>query len=234
MIRRLAVLLVAAVVGGCAATAERGAAGLRLDFISVEADGERLATWMLVSDGWLRMGDARQDGYVLFDRATGTIYSVNLSGRQIVVIPPFNGEVDPPLELRYDEHRTEDADAPLIAGAKPLHVAYEVNGRVCYEAVVVPGMLEAARRAEADYLRALAAEQRAHVGKLPVDQLDACELARHAFAADRHLVAGYPILVWDASGSRRELVGYDTGLELDPALFELPVQFDRIDMGAMR
>ena len=234
MIRRRLLPLLASGLASFAGLAGSAAADTRLAFVTVTPDGVAAPSSMVVSDGWLRIDDDGPSGYVLFDRATRTIYSVNLDGGQIIVIPPAVSRAESPLELRFAEHTVDSDGAPEIGGVKPVHLAFAVNERVCYQAVVVPGLLEDARRAESEYLAALAAEQRGHVAKLPVERLDGCDLGRHVFAADRHLRQGYPILILEPDGSRRELVDYRSDLPAEPGRFELPAGLERIDMGLAR
>ncbi|HEY5789258.1 MAG TPA: hypothetical protein VIX81_01445, partial [Gammaproteobacteria bacterium] len=209
---------------------------LQLEFVEQQrGDSEPGPVRMLVTAGHLRIDDGNgADGYILFDRGTRTLYSVSVEDATVIVIEPVAADPEPPLPLLLEERRVEQLEAPTIGGRQPAQVDFLANGQVCYSAAVVPGLLPEAQAAEREYLEALAGEQRAHVGKLPQQLWDPCDLSRYLFAPVRHLAAGYPVQLWDASGYRRGLVGFEVGAAVDPALFELPAGYEQIRMEERR
>jgi hypothetical protein len=71
-------------------------------------------------------------------------------------------------------------------------------------------------------VQALAGEQALNLAKTPMEMQTPCTLATLVFAPDAHLQRGFPLREWRGDGFNRALVGFEEGVELDPALFRLP------------
>lgn len=203
---------------------------VRLDFDERLADGKATILRMLITDGHLRLdgGLAGEEGYVLYDRNARVIYAVSDAARTIRVMPALEVEVPPPLPLELTVRARAEPGATAVGPRAGSLVEFLVNGRTCYSAVVVDGLLEPARRAESEYLEAQASRERAELARMPGGMLDACDLGRYVFAPARHLVDGYPVQVQDPAGYRRHLIGFDAAWRADAALFTLPEGYERV------
>ncbi len=192
-------------------------------------------TRMIVVRDFMRMddGDAGDD-FVLFDRRTGSIHSVSHEDRTVLDIPARPVVRAPPYELVLSETREPLDDAPRIAGRVPEHLRLRVNGSVCYETVVVPGLLDDVVAAMRAYRRSLAGEQARTLDWTPVEMQTPCVLAHVIFHPARHLAYGFPIQHRDYRGYVRVLQDYREQVPVDAALFRLPTGYRHYTLDAVR
>jgi hypothetical protein len=183
---------------------------------------------VLVNRDYLRMDDASDSGdFVLLDRGTRTVYSVSHAERSILVIGPQPGERSVPDTPAVGHDLLSEPDAPPIAGREVLHYVLHADGEVCYEAYVVPGLLDEARRALTEYVVVLAGQHLRDLDKTPEEMRSPCFLARYIHAAAGHLEAGLPVQEWDGTGYRRSLFDFETNVPVSGALFVLPEGYRR-------
>lgn len=181
---------------------------------------------MLVTPAHLRIdqGDAG-DGFLLFDRRSGAIYSISEEEKAVLILQPRPVAPALPEGLQLTEQKTEQVDAPPIGGLQPVEYGFFANGELCRSAVVVPGLLEEARRALREYERVLAFQQVASLANTPKEMQTPCDLATYVHAPGREFAHGLPINVWDPSGHARRLIDFATDRELPAAWFELPPDY---------
>jgi len=111
---------------------------------------------ILVSKHYLRFDDNYDAGdFLLLDRRTHTLFSVSHEERSILVIEGKPRVTSLPADIALTEERSEDSNAPTIGGHAPLHVRFKANNDLCYEAVVVPGLMEMAAEALIEYAELL-------------------------------------------------------------------------------
>jgi hypothetical protein len=186
----------------------------------------------LVTDDYLRIDDNYDaSDYVLMDRQTSTIYSVSHEYGNVLVINR-QPAVTPPDSLELKHEPVPDEQAPAIAGRQPQQFRYLANGELCYQAVLVPGLLPAAVAALAEYENLLAGQQVASLENTPVEFRTPCYLSRYIYAAGRHLEQGLPVQVWDNSGFRRALVNFSASEDVSRHLFSVPTDYREITIGA--
>jgi len=203
-----------------------------LSYREQEAGVQPYPLRILVNEKYLRFDDGTDGSdYMLMDRASGSICSVNHDDRSILVIPVHAAARPPPADLRLTEERQSDASAPPIAGKQPLYIRFLANGSVCYQAVVVPGLLEEVSAALAEYAIALGNRQFSEMASLPEEMRTPCLLSRHVFSPARHLRDGLPVQEWDESGYRRMLVDYRGKQIVDPSVFRLPEGYEQFQPG---
>ena len=185
----------------------------------------------LVNDAYLRIDDGYDaSDYILLDRASSIISSISHEHGNILVInrqPP----ADMPASLKLSRERVPDSDAPPISGKRPQHYRYTANGKLCYEAMVVSGLMQAAVVGLAEYERLLAGQQAAKLENTPVEYRTPCFLSRYIYAPGRHLDQGLPIQVWDTKGFRRALVNYSANENVPQYLFDVPSDYQEITIG---
>jgi hypothetical protein len=204
--------------------------GIILWYEEQEAGVEAYPVRILVVSGYLRMDDGHDDDdFMLFDRNSRKIFSVNHADRDILVIEPgtpADGQAPPP-DLKLGIEKTEDKNVPPVAGRTPLIYRFTADGEICLAAVVVPGLLPQAVQALGEYDRLLAEHQRSTLDNTPEEFRTPCYLSRYVYAPDRQLKKGLPIQEWDSSGYRRMLADFRDKVAIDAGLFELPSGYDR-------
>jgi hypothetical protein len=185
----------------------------------------------LVTPKFVRIdgGDNAQD-FLLYDRATRTIYDVTFAERLILVIAPRAGARTKPPKL-YDRTKRDTAAMPAVGGKSIVHYQLLTNGRLCYDLYAADGLLPDAVIALREYREALAGEQMAAIGFTPSEQKLPCDLANHVYTPARHLAYGFPVrlIEFDARDPKRqrvtELKDYRISVEVAPELFQLPAGF---------
>lgn len=181
---------------------------------------------MLVTADHLRIDDGHDDGdFVLLDRITRAIFTVSHVERNIMEFTHRAANADVPEGIGLTEELPADPDAPAIDGKRPRHLRLIANSTVCYEAVVVPGLLPAAAGALAEYARTLGDRQLNSLENLPPEIKTPCFLSRYAYAPDAWYRPGLPIQEWDGAGYRRALVKFTAAETVSPMLFEIPPSY---------
>ena len=178
---------------------------------------------ILVSDTHVRIDDGHdKDNFVLLDRDSRRLSSVNHAERNILVIDYRAVEIQPPDDLELTEIETIDTTAPKIQGRQLLNRQLLANGETCLQLMVVPGLLDEAVSGLAEYARVLGARQLNNMGTVPDSMQTPCFLSRYAYAPARHLRNGLPVLEQDAAGYRRSLVNFRAAEQVPSELFSLP------------
>jgi len=188
---------------------------------------------ILVSPGHVRFDDGYDDSdYTLLDRRTRTLYSVSHESSSVLVIknhPP--GDTTTPADLSLTEERIVDNDAPTIAGKQPLQFNYLANGTLCYQTVSVAGIMDAAVAGMTEYATALGERQRGDLQTVPEELQTPCFLSRYAYAPERHYTHGLPLQIWDDAGYSSSLTDFQDNEMVSSALFEVPENYERIQLG---
>lgn len=207
-------------------TGQSSGGAVTILFVEKEAGIDPYRTRVLVTPQYLRMDDGLDGGdYILYDRSTREVAAVSHMNRSVLRIYHHEVDIAPPMQLSYEESSETDPDAPTVSGEIPVHHVFSTNGEVCFEVMAVPGLLEDARQAMAEYLQTLASEQAMNLGKTPVDMQTPCMLSNMVFTPTRHLAHGFPIQEWDSEGYSRTLLDYRELEDPDPFLFVIPEEY---------
>lgn len=198
--------------------------GVMLNYMVSESGLEPYASRIIITDSMVRMDDGEAAGdYLLFDRQQRLISSVTHGDGTVLEIPYRKVTQTPPMELQPRTELIPDEQAPTIAGLRPQQLRLYINDTLCYDAVVVPGLMADAVAALRDFNAVLAGEQGKLLSRLPADEQDGCDLALHTFYPQWSLQAGLPIQESDITlGRGRLLVDYQVGVAFDAGLFVLP------------
>lgn len=201
-----------------------GQSAIMLLYQRQEAGQEPYPTRLLITPAFMRMDDGEDEGdFVLFDRQRRTLYSVTHGERTVFEIPPRPVVVESPIALQLEAtEQAVGAGTPKVAGRTPQHHRLYANSKLCYEVVSVPGLLEDAVAALREFRQVLAGEHARNLVNVPADLHEACDLATHTFAPDRHLRYGLPIQEWDNRGFSRVLLDYAPEQPVGAELFRLP------------
>jgi hypothetical protein len=234
-VARLLALLAILLATACTKPAEEHAdqsAVTLLSYQEQEAGVQPYPLRILVNARFLRFDDGfAGSDFMLMERDTQTIYSVSHEDRSILVIGGYPAVDALPAGIEFSEARDTDTSAPDIDGKQPVYIRFLANGKVCYHAIVVPGLLQQASAALAEYATALGNRQFSDMASVPPEMLTPCFLSRHVYAPARHLLAGLPISEWDDTGYRRTLVDYQENMRVAADLFELPEGYTRFRPG---
>lgn len=189
-----------------------------------EAGIEPYTSRIIITDNMVRMDDDDPQGdYLLFDRSRQLISSVSHSDGTVLELPARDLPTTSPIVLKRNRSFKEDSEAPAIDGKRPHQLQLFVNEKLCYDAVVVPGLLPDSVKALSDLNRVLAGEQGKLLNELPGDVLEDCDLALHTFHPAWPLESGLAIQEFDLSTRRgRQLVDMNQTFKVDTKLFELP------------
>lgn len=211
-----------------------GTTGTEVYFSETENNLSEQSTRMLVTKKYLRIDDGKSSNdFLLFDRKNKTIYSTNSLDQRTLVIKaqPLNRKSPIKLENTLKEIPT---DAPSIEGNKVTHLELSTNKKICYDVFAVAGFLPDVTAALKEYRQALAGEQALVIDAMPLEMLQACDLANNIFYASRHLEHGFPVRLKETNGRFRELVEYKKNTKIDAGLLKLPEGFTKFTTDEIR
>ena len=233
MRKRLTVFLVLGVwLCGSAAAAEITAQ--LLVYRVTEPGSEPYLSRLLSTPAFLRLDRGRHDsGFILLDRKSKVIYSVDGEDRSILVIDPPRPERKTPSTLRLSASRKAEPGMPEVAGKRPEYWQFLLDDRLCRSAVLVPGLLPQANTAYAQYLDLLADQQLLTQAAMPADLQDPCDQAIHIYAPKAVLDKGLPLREWHESGWSQDLVDFREQFDIPSDSFVLPADYRRVSLGEM-
>ncbi|MDZ7804240.1 hypothetical protein [Thiohalophilus sp.] len=209
---------------------------VKIDFVEHEKYVKPYPTRLIVTNQFMRFDDGEgSTSFILFNRKTDTIYSVNDDDRTVMSLKRQDIELEPPMELKLEERNLGTLDdAPEIQGMTPVHYQFFANDEVCYDVVAVKGLMPDVVDAMQAFKAILANDSKVTFNNIPADLHDACDMSMSTFASGRHLEHGFPIQEWSVDGDGRTLVNYDENYDPDPALFELPEDYRHFSVQDMR
>jgi len=186
---------------------------------------------ILVSVDYVRFDDNYDaSDFLLLDRRTHTLFSVSHEERSILVIEGKPGGTSLPSNIDLAEERSEDVDAPTIGGNSPVHVRFKANDDLCYEAVVVPGLMARATEALTGYAELLGLRQLDSLESVPEAMQTPCFLSRYVYRPARQYREGLPVREWDAEGYLRTLMDFGEKRSVSPGLFVLPDGYEQFQI----
>jgi len=215
---------------------ETASHALVIDFVERDPYVEPYATRVIVTPRYLRFDDGEgSPDFMLYDRKRKLVYSVTKEDHSVMVLRPSHREAAPPMELNM-VHRAmgEMPGVPAINGIKPRHYQFLVNGKLCYEYVVIPGLLKDAVAALREFNAVIASDSRHTVSIIPADVRDPCAVAMATAGVDYNLLHGFPIQGWSPSGKARSLMGYNENVAVKPEWFTLPAGYRRFTVDDVR
>lgn len=216
-------------MGLSAAASAQTLDGVMLKYMVSESGLEPHPSRIIITEKMVRMDDDEPGGdYLLFDREKKQISSVTHEDETVFEIPLREVTQKSPFPLKRHHTLEVDNKAPEIGGKQPHQLRLFVNEKLCYDAVVVPGLLPDSVQALRDFNRVLAGEQGKMLAELPGDMIEACDLALHTFHPEWPLESGLAIQEFDLSMQRgRLLVDIDQGFKVEQTLLELPADYKR-------
>jgi hypothetical protein len=201
--------------------------GTLLIFTEREPGSESYTSRVFVSKKYMHISDSYAPAdFILFNRAEKTIYNVTRDDKLIFVIRNKPQHIKPPIEINLREESEPSAAIPKVDGRQASHYRFFVNGKRCYDSVVLgedfmPDVLAAMR----EFRTVLANEHATTVNNIPKNMLDACDLSINVFNPIKHMEHGLPIREWDTRGFQRFLKDYREGVSVPASAFELPKDY---------
>jgi hypothetical protein len=185
-----------------------------------------------VNRGFLRLDQGVEDeGFILFDSADKTIYSVDPEERTVLVIKHRRPGPEPRSVPTSESSRVDGEKVPKVAGVKPEHWEFHSDGRLCRSAMVLPGVMDSALAVYANYLEQHGLQQQVALNHLPEEFRDACELANQVYHPAAALSQGLPLRIWEPDGESWELIDFRQHFSVGADLFTLPQGFREIFLG---
>jgi hypothetical protein len=201
--------------------------GVMLKYMVSEPGLEPYPSRIIITEKMVRMDDDDAEGdYLLFDREKQVISSVTHEDGTVFEIPQRELPKQSPINLKRDHTLQVEEQAPEIGGKQPHQLRLFVNEKLCYDAVVVPGLLPDSVKALRDFNRVLAGEQGKMLNDLPGELVEGCDLALHTFHPEWVLESGMAIQEFDVSSQRgRLLVDIEQEFKADSGMFILPSDY---------
>ena len=204
-----------------------------LSFTETGPAGEN-AVRMLVNEKFLRIEDGdTQDGFIVFDRAARTIYSVSHSGQTTLVLRAQPVTLAVPKQLENTVVREKET-LPSVDGKSVAHYHLLTNGKRCFDVYAADGLLPEVVKALREYHETLAGEQAAMQTNMPMHMHAACDLADQIFVPARYLEHGFPVRQVNFAGVTRQLVGYKRDVPVEAGIFDLPKAYKQMSPADMR
>jgi len=230
MQRALFLLLVALALAACT---DKPSPTIFLSFTESSPDGE-YPVRMLVSDKFLRIedGDTR-DGFIVFDRAARTIYSVSHAGKSTLVLRARPVTLAAPKQFEHKVERDKET-LPPVDGKTVTHYRLLTNRERCFDVYAADGLLPEAVAALREYHETLAGEQAAMQVNMPIGMQSACDLADQVFVPARYLALGFPVRQVNRAGVTRQLVSYKRDVPVEKGIFDLPKDYKQITPAELR
>ncbi|MCU7932774.1 MAG: hypothetical protein KZQ90_18405 [Candidatus Thiodiazotropha sp. (ex Codakia rugifera)] len=194
-----------------------------------EAGGEAVVSRLLITPTMLRIDQGKQDDdYILYDKRAETIYSVTPDEQSILVIHPDRAKRQIPGDMKLSIEQLSDVNAPNVGGSKPEHWRMTVNGEICQEAILAPGLMSRSLVLYGDYLTLLANQHFVSLDAIPVEYRAPCEDAVHVFVPTVFLDKGLPIRKWDKGGNQERLVEFSSNQSVSADYFVLPADYQQV------
>jgi hypothetical protein len=198
------------------------ASAVELAFDDFEPGMAPVRSRVLITPRWLRLDNGKlDDNFVLFDRESREIFSVNHTDRSVLHIPAGEDLPAAPESLALE---LRDAPSPMPKVGEHAVKSYQVlaMGQGCAGFSVAPSLLPDAARAFADYQQALARSSYRRLDSTPMELRTPCFLADNVYAVEMRFGTGMMIAEQRADGRGRLLAGFENEVAVDDALFVLP------------
>jgi len=204
-----------------------------LSFVENSPDGD-YPVRMLMSGNLLRIEDGdTQDGYIVFDRAARTIYSVSHAAKTVLVLHAQPVTLSAPKQFENKVERDEET-LPPVDGKAVTHYRLFTNRERCFDIYAAEGLLPEVVATLREYHETLAGEQAKIQPIMPADMQSGCDLADQVLLPARYLAHGFPVRQVNRAGVTRQLVGYKRDVPVEKGIFDLPKDYKQITPAEIR
>lgn len=216
-----------------AACTDKPSSTIFLSFTESSPDGA-YPVRMLANDRFLRIEDGdTHDGFILFDRAASTIYSVSHVSKTTLVLHKRPVIFSAPKQFE-NKVVHEKESLPPIDGKTVAHYRLSTNRERCFDVYAAEGLLPEAVAALREYHETLAGEQAMMQVNIPTDLQSGCDVADLVLLPARYLAHGFPVRQVDRAGVTRQLVSYKRDVPVEKGIFDLPKDYKQITTAEMR
>lgn len=203
---------------------------IELEFEERRPERQPTTTRLLLGEQYMRIdaGEKARE-YVLYDRSSAAIHAVSHERETVVTTKRRSRESVIPGTWDVDVRavpRTVDSPLQTAAG---MHYEFRVDGKLCYEASVLPDALTEVREALEGYRLTLAAEQARQLPDDAAEQVAPCDLYNHVFGAAAPLERGLPVAEAASTGYERRLIAVRRNAEVDPQLLQVPGDYQHFE-----
>lgn len=207
----------------------RAAAGMsEISYMDQEVNSGGYVTRYLVTDRYLRMDYGRdREDYVLFDRLEKRAYNVNHERHEVLVFEAGPVPFEKPKDWNVDEDMLSDKNSQ-----KRLNLT--VNGKICTRILASERFFPEVAQALGEFGEVMASTHAATYLATPVEQRDACDLARLVLEPRRWYKYGTTLDELHYTGVSRRVLNYQSGVSVRPKVFEVPAYYRQINMKALR
>lgn len=208
----------------CGASTVRAAGMSEVTYMDQETNAGGYVTRYLVTDRYLRMDYGRdREDYVLFDRLEKRAYNVNHERHEVLVFEPGQIMVEKPKDWDIDDDVLSDKDSQ-----KRLNLT--VNGKICTRILASKRFFPELAEALGEFGEVMAATHARSYLATPVEQRDACDLARLVLEPRRWYKHGTTLDELHYTGVSRRLLNYQSGVAVRPKVFEIPEHYQLIEL----
>jgi hypothetical protein len=211
---------------------EKTVTAYQLSYEEQEAGTEAFKTQYIITDRFLRInGLSDDDGFILYDDKTRTIYSVShFDGRTLVMKNSDYKKID--INKLVNTTYQSLADAPAISG-RPVY-RYRVSARgqegaVCADIQLAEALLPEVTRVLQHYKEVMAANQVTNLHKTPDEFRTPCYIADQVYDAGEYYSKGLPILEWHSNNSLKTLLNFEK-VEVSPKIFVNPEGYKEFNL----
>jgi hypothetical protein len=196
-----------------------------LRYIEREPGVDDFELVMQVSDRYIRIDDLTDDsGYIVYDDADRTIYSVSHFDKSVLIIKPFRfSEKESPA--KHQVEFLELSDAPTVSGNKVFNYrVFTGEGDIeetCTEVQLVENLLPEVRAMMKNYLNVVSGQQVKMTDNKVTDVQTACYYIDQIYNTGAYYDKGFPIQEWHSNGRFKALTSFDTVVS-SKLRFEVP------------
>jgi hypothetical protein len=231
MMRALILLVALLTVTACTG---QGPTATLLSFTETGPDGSVTPVRMVVNKAYLRIEDGDgKSGFIIFDRVTRTIYSVNAADQTTLVLKALPVTLAAPKKFEHTVERDKES-LPAVDGKAVTHYRLFTNRERCFDVYAAEGLLPEAVAALREYHETLAGEQAIMQANVPKAFESVCDLADQVFVPARHLQFGFPVRQVNRAGMVRQLVDIKPDVPAAPGMFMLPINYKQITPADVR
>jgi hypothetical protein len=210
-----------------AGDAGQEADGYRLEYIEREPGMDDYEVSFIVTDQYIRIDEADSDtGYIIYDDASKTIYSVSHHDKSTLVIEPYQYSVDD-APVKHVVEYLALADAPEVDGKHVYNYRVHVAGdeeQTCTELQLVEGLLPEVASMLKRYQQVVSGQQVELTDNVLNEIQTPCFFIDQVYNDGAYYDKGLPIQEWHSNERSRILATYKP-VSVKPELFKVPEDY---------
>jgi len=201
---------------------------VELIYKEIEENTEPYTVRYKVSRDYIRIDDeSDSSGYIVFDIKGNTIYSVSHYDNSILVVPEYPHEpYRPEFEVQVEYKVLENA--PTIQDRKVYNYRVSavttVTTETCMDLQLVPGLLPEVASSLQAFQQLVSNQQVINLENTPAEFRTPCYLIDQIYNKGDYYSKGLPVQEWHSNERQRQLINFSR-IEVDPAIFEIPLDY---------